>query len=541
MRSRPLVAALAAAAIAAGAAPAAHAASWQFAPAQAPPTPAGAQPAPFGVPLGPVSDIEFWAPNRGLLMTRGNNLVPMGLYAYDGTAWHQLSTVCGGSDGRIAWAGPDEFWTIADQRPGQVTAGNESLADLSLCHFAGGQVVASYAMPLDQPDSYLPMDAAACDGPSDCWFGGARRGFGGAFHLHWDGTSLSVLISPQDHAIADMTWDGSELVESVDLGPSDSYDATGESPASPPLLHALVAGAGNPFQSLFPSDPRPLPSYGTDDASAPVLPSTLAALALGSDAGQAGSGAAPAHPQLWAVAGPRPFATAPPGTAVAHPIVLREIAGIWTQVVPDLGMLAAGDDPVAVAPEPGLPSAWVAADAGDGIARVDHLGAGGGPGPIACPAVDDCWAATDEGWLFHYTDGTALPHDGDAAFAGVIAFRPSDAGVPVVPPDSPPPDDSLLNQPPPVQPPAKKPRKHKAKRKPAAKAEHVKLRLVHGTTLQLTFTLTARAHVQLVAERQGEAVARTSRRAYKRGRHTLSLRLDAHRWPTKLDLRVRAY
>ena len=123
----------------------------------------------------------------------------------------------------------------------------------------------------------------------------------------------------------------------------------------------------------------------------------------------------------------------------------------------------------------------------------------------------------------------------------MIAFRPSDAGVPVVLPDSPPPDDSLANQPPPVQPPAQKPKKRKAKRKPAAKAEHVKLRLVHRTTLQLTFTLTARAHVQLVAERRGKAVAHTPRRAYKRGRHVLLLHLDVHHWPTKLDLRVRAY
>ena len=97
-------------------------ASWQFAPAEAPPPPPGAEPSPFPTALGDVGDIAFWAPNRGLLITAGNAFVPAGLYAYDGVSWHQLSNVCGASDGRVAWAGPDEFWTISDQRPGQITA-----------------------------------------------------------------------------------------------------------------------------------------------------------------------------------------------------------------------------------------------------------------------------------------------------------------------------------------------------------------------------------------------------------------------------------
>src|SRR5450755_2180629 len=103
--------------------------TWRFEPAEAPPPPPGATPASFPLPLGKVGDIEFWAPNRGLLITSGtgpncaestieNGNVPCGLYAYNGVSWHLLSTVCGATNGRIAWAGPDEFWTISDQRRG---------------------------------------------------------------------------------------------------------------------------------------------------------------------------------------------------------------------------------------------------------------------------------------------------------------------------------------------------------------------------------------------------------------------------------------
>ena len=67
-------------------------ATWMSAPAQAPPPPDGTSPSPFPLPVGYVGDIEFWAPNRGVLITAGNSVVPAGLYAYDGVNWHQLST-----------------------------------------------------------------------------------------------------------------------------------------------------------------------------------------------------------------------------------------------------------------------------------------------------------------------------------------------------------------------------------------------------------------------------------------------------------------
>ncbi len=44
------------------------------------------------------------------------------------------------------------------------------------------------------------MNAAACNGPNDCWFGGigSRDPTGtrvGAFHLHWDGSALRTVYN----------------------------------------------------------------------------------------------------------------------------------------------------------------------------------------------------------------------------------------------------------------------------------------------------------------------------------------------------------
>ena len=161
--------------------------TWQL---EQPPPPPGAS---FTVPLGKPGDLQFLAPNHGLLAVAGNATVPQGLYFYDGVGWRQLSTVCGGPGRttRIAIASPREFWTITlPSRPRAQTEGT------ALCHFRDGQVVASYSTPLQSPDPFREMTAAACTGPSNCWFGGigAEDATGerrGAFHLHWDGVGAA--------------------------------------------------------------------------------------------------------------------------------------------------------------------------------------------------------------------------------------------------------------------------------------------------------------------------------------------------------------
>jgi hypothetical protein len=570
-----VVAVLAALSVAAlGYAPPATATSWQFAPASAPPPPPGVAAASYPVRLGKVGEISFWAPNHGLLITGGTSLnghceedvtVPCGLYAYDGRSWQQLSTVCGGENGRIAWAGPDEFWTISDQRLGQTKVLAPELVSISLCHFLDGQVVGSYAMPLNQPSSYRTMDAAACLSPENCWFGGllAQPPNRGAFHLHWDGHEITTVYSPQDHEITSMALaDQDTLIESVQLKKGDEYES--ESTEHPAVLHQIdPPGSDVDFYNLLIGNSGcqalecpPLPDYGVDAKGTPVAPEALAGFQLSSDYTLSGTG--PQAPQLWAVAEPAQGHT-------GHPIALRYSQGAWTQVIGN----GSGDDPFeaeegervlgrlfeGVAAEPGDSAAWVTISSNKGEAHVDRLtaegkvserdvlgeaqevGQRGNAGPIACPAPDDCWLATDEGWLFHLTDGSQLTQDTDPNFAKVITFRPADAGVPQLPPDEPPPDDSLANQAPPP-PPLPNPTVEAPSFSQKALVMDVHSRVVHRYTLELTFRLTVKAHVQLLASRNGHRVAQTPRVTLKAGKRRLLLRLNPRRWPNKLDLKA---
>ncbi len=469
------------------------------------------------VPLGQVSAISFWAPNRGLLITDGTGrdgcaetsttvAVPCGVYAYNGTDWHLLSNQCGataseGKSGQIAWAGPEEFWTISDQRPvAQRSAGsNEGLGDISLCHFLDGKIVASYALPLTATDHYQAMDAAACLSPTDCWFGGQLAEVGsantGAFHLHWDGENLTEVYSPEDHAVSSMALAGEgTLFESVVIDPRVPGDHYGsENPAHPFLLHQIdPPGSSIDFHDPFIVDGScglecpPLPNYET------AKPEQLAGLSLGGDY-IAPSAADPPVPQLWAAAGQQASGSA----NFVRPVILRYSAGDWWQIREIGEQLEAqlkGETPscmadpsvcsalngklLGVAAEPGLPAAWVAlgssdneahidrleADPGEGVGKqgkgkvsveevplgeAQKLGPRGSAGPIACPAVNDCWLATSTGWLFHLTEDSentertdGYPEDTDPNFAGVIAFRPPDESVLQVPSIEPPAEES---------------------------------------------------------------------------------------------------
>jgi hypothetical protein len=546
-------------------------ASWQFTPASAPPPPAGVAPASYPVPLGRVADIEFWAPNRGLLITRGNTAADVlpGLYAYNGVGWHQLSTVCGGKEGKIVWAGPDEFWTISDERSFNLAGSNE-FVNLSLCHFLDGQVVGSYAEPANQPDSYQRMSAGACLSSTDCWFGGAlgEPPNSGAFHLHWNGQSVTVVYGPQAHAIASMVLAGpGTLFESVQLAPGNNF--AGEERDDPSLLHAIeLPGSGALFSDVLMEDSAcsgqlscpTLPEYGTDQNGKPVSSITLGPLLMSSEY----SLAAPENSaaQLWALAAPSGYPPENSSEGVAHPLVLRYSQGSWNQVVgsADPGgdePFEADETPRHIAVEPGSSDAWVTVEpkVQDEEAHVDLLNAEGkiiqrddlgtaqgvgklgSAGPIACPAPHDCWLATSEGWLFHLTDGTTWPEDTDPNFAGVITFRPTDPSVPQLPPDQPPIDDSLANQvlaaPPPPPPAVEVPRINLPVT--ANLHEH----LVGGDTLELTFKLLAKAHVQALASRGHTIIAKTHNEMLNVGKHTLKLQLNPRKWPNKIELKAK--
>jgi hypothetical protein len=539
-------------------------ATWRLEQPLPPPPPVGvegpATPTPIG--LGHVSDLEFWAPNRGLLITPGNgSTISPGLWAYNGESWHRLSTVCGATDGRIAWAGPEEFWTISDGRPGQAANPKTGLPaptqDNTLCHFAHGEVIGSYGSPAFQVDSYQPMHALGCIAPSDCWFAGdtlPEPQNGEAFHLHWNGGSLTAEPTAQGHSARDMRLFEGRLLESVRLLPGDS-SAEFETPL-PSAMHAI-----NPAGVA----PAVEPVLGMPLYSAEEFPEALDFLHLGADSEAA-----------WAAAGP--VEKAPAHSTAAGLTVVRNAGGAWTQVAgPEAPTheAIAGDVVNSIAPEPGTDHAWVALDTQEDslkqsptvpalLARVsadgtietqtlpspseiaEGIGPKGAAKTIACPAVEDCWMTTTQGWIFHLApEGhRRLPAgevDHSAAFANDITFRPPDAGVPQVIPDAPPPDDSGLGEradskPGLVEVPAATESKVRA-----ALVSNIRSRLVHGTTtLELSFHLAAKARVKLLAKRKARVVASTPMRTFAQGNRKLTLRLDRRRWPTKLDLQTHA-
>jgi hypothetical protein len=541
-------------------------AQWRLEPITPPPLPDG-QRSTTPIGLGSIGDIEFWAPNRGnrgLLITAGNgNTIPPGLWAYNGQGWHELATVCGASDGRIAWAGPEEFWTISDGRPGQAANAQGDPApieDDTLCHFAGGAVVGSYASPAFQSTSYQPMHAAGCIGSTDCWFAGNRvpEPLLGSFHLHWNGSSLEAKsYEGEAQPVEDMLPFEDRLYESVRvLNPERTLE-------EPPAVHLINPEGFNPtFESI-----SNIPLYGPGE-----FPEALDFLHLSADS-----------EALWGAAGPVPENEAPEGSAPAKVTVVRDAGGAWSQLLgPESpgGEPFAGDIVTSIAAEPqasGAPGgdgAWVALDtpvdfekpSPTARALVARVSAGGivsdeqtlpsaseeeaGVGPkgaakeIACPAPHDCWLATTQGWLFHLSTESErrLPEDPDPAFANLITYRPPDEGLPQVLPDAPPADDSgLLGEPPTLSVPLPQPPTSSLESTTTvALLSHIRTRLVHGSTLELRFHLAVKARLRLLAKRRGHLVASTSMRTLAAGNRQLLLRLDPRRWPTKLALQSHA-
>jgi hypothetical protein len=546
-----------------------------------PPTNVPGSETPIG--LGRVGDVEFTAPNRGLLITDGNgSTIPAGVWDYNGQGWHELADVCGATDGRIAWAGPEEFWTVSDGRPGQAANGQGQLPPLeddTLCHFAFNQasgkleVIGSYAAPAFQASSYQPMDAAACTGPSNCWFAGSPLPAPqpGAFHLHWTGSSLEAQPNAAAHAIGDMNVFEGRLLESLSLPLEEPQG----NPEPIEILHPFVlneiSSGATTFAGLRPRSARelPLPEYAIEEGEE-SFPPALGPLQLSSGGGS-----------LWAAAGPA--SQIPKGSLPGQLTVLRDSGGVWSQVLgpetengeskkldpPEL----AEDVVNSIAAEPSGEGAWLALDTvldardpkptelatvahvtAEGTLAVEQLpsaaerAAGvapkGAAAKIACPAQNDCWLVTTQGWLFHLSEeGTrTLPTDEAAAFNGsLLTFRPEDEGLPQVQSDAPPSDDSGLEESvPPVTSTVTKQTVEPFATVAVPLLTDLHTKLVHGTTLQLSFHLAVKARVRLLAKRHAKTVASTPTRTLNAGKRVLELRLNRRLWPTKLDLETHA-
>jgi hypothetical protein len=500
------------------------------------------QPAPpagdaFKVPLGTPDDMQFYAPNEGLLSVEGNATVPAGLFFWNGRDWHQLATVCGaaGEASRIAWAGPDNFWVITE--PSEPRSG----AGLGLCHFEDGVIVGSYSTPFQSPEPFRPMDAAACDGPDNCWFAGigSEDPSGqhiGAFHLHWDGTNLTSSYQPQGRGVSGLAYFDGTFYESAFVGTqegdtTDPVALGAPEPLGPVLIHQL---AGETFTGVnFLPYPYPgVPREGTE---------LLSAKADETDLWFSGGGAAsgPDAPKEGSVASP--------------PVAVHYEEPFFKQVPIDPSLLGSEDRFIDIAPVPTTDSAWAAdqpysqrrsTTAKAKVVLVEPSGASAidtlpvsGPGRgsaqlVAATGPEEAWMATSAGWLFHYTNGTVLPEDSDPDWASTITVRPNESIEQFVS-DTPPPDDSELFAPPPVALEAKSTEVPVPEVIPALLKDVSVSR--HGLTVTISFQLTRLADVQLVAKLHGRAIARTRDRRLTAGRHLLSLRLERKRWPTGLS------
>jgi hypothetical protein len=474
---------------------------------------------PLGVPaaVGQVGGIAFWAPNRGVLITNGiEGVSPAGIYAYDGVEWHLYSTVCGGEEGRVAWAGPDEFWTISTYSSRQQgSRGEVAEKGRTLCLFRNGEVARSFARPFSSP--YPEMKAAACAAPDECWFAGepfaALAPNSGPFHLHWDGVSLTAvpsLAQPQPE-IEDLPGEITDL----DFFDGSLFEASTEAP------FVRQVDLANP--AVFSPTPLPEGAEGPFD--------------LAGDPGQ-----------LWAIERTE--------GAAEKPVVLRDIGGGFETIELAEGL---GPDFVvrAAASEPNSAAVWLGGEvhkSGQEFATVTSVGASGavsqpvvlpgpeegisgtgGPTQIACPAAEQCWVVTHKGWLFHR--GGPLPRDTDPAMHKLITSRPKDESVPAAVSVGLPEDNSGETE-------AKR-GLGEEKLEPFPEVRHrrsvvfdVHQKLLGKRVLELSFKLRAPAHVQLIAKFHQKVAAKTPRMTLGKGPHKIHLKLDPKRWPTGINFQV---
>lgn len=532
-----LLAVVATAAVGPAAAPDAAfgAATWRL---EQPAPPEGAR---FKAPLGTPDDMEFYAPNEGLLSIEGNAVFPSGLLFWNGRSWHQLSTVCGGSGeaSRIAWASPDEFWVITEPSQPRVGSG------LALCHFKNGVVVGSYSTPLQSPDPFRPMDAAACNGPNDCWFAGiASRDPGGqrvgAFHLHWDGTNLTTSYQPQGRGVSGLAVYNGAFYESTLVGAQagDSTDAVTlgkPEPFGPILIHQLFG------ETFVDSNFLPFPYTGVPPEGVELLSAKSDGADLWFSGGGAASGPAAPHD----------------GSVPSPPLAVHYKEPFFQQAPIETSLFGSEDRFVDIAPVPGTTDAWVADQAlsergsatdrakvaliaADGSAAIDTLpasGAGRGSAQlVAATGPEEAWMATSAGWLFHYTAGALLPENTDPNWASTITLRPNESVEQFVA-DTPPPDDSTLFAPPPVQV-ETKPTSEPVSLVIPALLKDIKVSR-RGLTVTISFELTRLANVQLVAKLRGKVVARTRKQRMKPGRRKLMLTFERKRWPDALSFKTK--
>lgn len=520
------------------------------------------QPAPpYGAPgQGPVGepgDIQFLAPNFGLMLVDNppGSLFASGLMVYDGVGWRQLSTVCGGPrrSARIALVSENEWWTVSravNTLDGRIPTDGSP----TLCHFRGGAVVGSYATALSNTTNpWVSMNAGACNGAADCWFGGPvfdTPGLG-TFLLHWDGANLSSQNHPRARALSDLetfggsTWGATAVGTAFD---GISQGLLGDDLAVPSGLDTLE-GNGPQLLRRFQGGSVgvldwPRISAVEDLVDLRVLDSRGAYLWIaGRDAQDS---YVPDDED-----GPRP--------ARRPPFLARMRDG-----EPEPTTLTPGDDglgvddyvyDIAALPDGG---AWAAIGErqpnarGDAeVVRLDGEGRVvervelrrpdlpvGTAYRIDCTSADQCWMVTFNGWVYRLSEpGLQLPRHGASSIQRLITVRPRDERTPTIPPDTIVQDESNRYVAPPIEPPAPEQAAQAPERLPALLRVIGKPRVQKtkkGRRIRLRIQVRRRARVQLIGRRGGRTVAKSRRKTYKPGRYTIVMRAKTKRWPTSL-------
>lgn len=531
----------------------AHAAPvWSLDPAV---PPAGA---PFGGPVGAPGDLKFLSPSFGLMIVKNTpgSTFASGLMGYDGTRWRQIATVCGGAarSARIALVSEREWWTLSDPAPGLDGVVSAENPTVTLCHFVDGRVVASYATaPADQEAPYPTMNAAACNGPNDCWFSGPVVDIPqfGTFYLHWDGVQLTATRHPSARGVADLQAFGGAVIGGTAVGTGfdqsaaslvtgediDPVDIVGE-PNGPRLLRTLGPGGIGVLDWPRRTGPDRIDVAAMDgDGQQLWIAGLTSQTALVPDAEPQADDPVPAPPYLarQTLADPLP-----------QPVELDTTGPADLELGDFIGDIAA---------VPGRAQAWVtvkkragAIDAVAAVATVALVDASGSvlervslgrddvavgeAAKIACPAADQCWMVTANGWIYRLAEPSAEPTA--PLVSPVITVRPPDPRTPRTPPDTVPQDESSRFVAPTIEAPA--PEVIAPTPKPIAALLRVvgKVRTEKRRFIVMRIQVRRRARVQLVGTRGQRTVARTKARTFKPGRYTLRMRANPKRWPTSL-------
>lgn len=522
----------------------------------------------FEQPLGQPTALSCWSANACILLTMDSSSFTNGVFAFTGdtasavSGWKQYATVCGQGDAtsgyaRVAWAGPNEFWTLTTPSSPWNTGMN---AGRGLCRFSGGQVVGSYStirgLADTSNDPYRPMEAAACRSSSECWFGGIAAALPdgtspGTFHLRWDGSNLRSVYAPAKRGAADIEAFAGGFVESVYAGPDSRLE-------SDPTL--IDVPEYSPIQLIEPGA-RSADGFSDGDLEPDVpgfLPEATEVLAL-----DAGLPSAPGS-ILWAVgggaaSGPQKDQEIDGGLADDSPadtgpfVAYREAgaSNSWHQVnVPasvdsintrfvDVAAIPGTDEAIAAiapgnSPQPSpAPSEIAKLDAGAGTVAIETIGNYGSVQRVECVNATQCWAATADGWLLRYADlASPVAANGDPAFAGTVVSRPNEVVEQALADSST--DDSQLFAPAPVtdsQAPDSPKRLKAAVRKVTTK--------LRGNRLIFSFKTIRKVRVTILGKRRGRVVARSRSGLLRPGRHKMVLRLNPKRWPTKIAMNVK--